>query len=61
MQLKPIKSEAEYDQFLEWIDSQFDAAPAPDSSEGNMLQIALLLVKAYEDEHYSVPAQVLLD
>ena len=56
MELKPIKNEAEYDQFLEWIDTQFDAAPAPDSAEGNILQVALLLVKAYEDELYSIPA-----
>jgi HTH-type transcriptional regulator/antitoxin HigA len=56
MELKPIKNEAEYDQLLEWIDSQFDIAPVPDSSEGNKLQIALLLVKAYEDEHYPIPA-----
>lgn len=56
MELKPIKNETEYDQFLEWIDSQFDAAPDPESPEGNKLQIALLLVKAYEDEHYPVPA-----
>lgn len=56
MELKPIKNEAEYDQFLEWIDIQFDVAPVPDSPEGNKLQIALLLVKAYEDEHYPIPA-----
>lgn len=56
MELKPIKNETEYDQFLEWIDSQFDAAPTTDSPDGNKLQIALLLVKAYEDEHYPIPA-----
>ncbi len=56
MELKPIKNEAQYDQFLEWIDTQFDVAPVPDSPEGNKLQIALLLVKAYEDEHYHIPA-----
>ena len=55
MELKPIKNEAEYDQFLDWIDNQFDAAPEPESPEGNKLQIALLLVKAYEDEYYPVP------
>ncbi|WP_426294731.1 helix-turn-helix domain-containing protein [Dyadobacter endophyticus] len=56
MELKPIKNEAEYDQLLEWIDSRFDAAPTTDSPDGNKLQIALLLVKAYEDEHYPIPA-----
>ena len=56
MELKPIKNEAEYDVLLDWIDNQFDTAPEPDSPEGNKLQIALLLVKAYEDEYYPVPA-----
>lgn len=56
MELKPIKNEAEYDELLEWIDNQFDTPPVPDSPEGHKLQIALLLVKAYEDEHYQIPA-----
>ncbi|MCF0070222.1 transcriptional regulator [Dyadobacter sp. CY261] len=56
MELKPIKNEAEYDHLLEWIDSQFDNPPIPDSAEGNKLQIVLLLVKAYEDAHYPIPA-----
>lgn len=56
MEMKPIKDEKEYDQLLNWVDSQFDAAPVPDSPEGYKLQIALLLIKAYEDEHHPVPA-----
>lgn len=55
MELKPIKTEKDYDAFLAWIDEQFDAKPKPSSLEGQKLQVALLLVKHYEDEHYPIP------
>ena len=56
MELKLIKSDAEYELMLEWIDEQFDKKPNPESKEGNNLQIALLLIKAYEDLHYKIPS-----
>ncbi len=56
MKLKPIKSEQEYDDIMAWIDEQFDRKVQPDSPEGDVLQVALLLVKAYEDVHYAIPA-----
>ena len=56
MRLKPIKTEEEYDTLMAWIDEQFDKKTSPDSHEGETLQIALLLIKAYEDEHYPMPA-----
>lgn len=56
MELKLIKSEAEYDLMLDWVDAQFDKKPHPESKEGNKLQIALLLIKAYEDVHYKIPS-----
>ena len=27
----------------------------PDSADGEALQVALLLIKSYEDEHYAIP------
>lgn len=56
MELKPIRNENEYEEMMEWIDGQFDAKPHPDSPIGNILQVALLIVKAYEDEHYQIPS-----
>ena len=56
MKLKPIKTEAEYDDMMAWVDEQFNRKLRPDSPEGETLQVALLLVKAYEDEHYVIPA-----
>ncbi|GAA4349152.1 helix-turn-helix domain-containing protein [Hymenobacter saemangeumensis] len=55
MKLRPIKSEEQYDQLLQWLDTQFDQQVPPDSPEGETIQMALLLVKAYEDEHYPIP------
>ena len=55
MKLKPIKTEQEYQAMLDWVDTQFDASPDINSSDGEQLQIALLLVKAYEDVHYQIP------
>ncbi|MGF1923962.1 MAG: helix-turn-helix domain-containing protein [Bacteroidia bacterium] len=39
-----------------WVDNQFDLHPAPESKAGQQLQIALLLIKQYEDDHYAIPA-----
>jgi HTH-type transcriptional regulator/antitoxin HigA len=39
----------------QWVDAQFDKRHDPNSVKGNKLQVALLIIKAYEDEHYQVP------
>ena len=56
MNLQIIKSEEDYEILLEWVDSQFDLNLHPESDSGQQLQIALLLIKQYEDEHYAIPA-----
>lgn len=56
MKLRPLKTEQQYDELLQWLDEQFDRQVPPDSPEGEDIQLALLLVKAYEDEHYSIPS-----
>ena len=55
MDLRVIKNDTEYQDLLDWVDSQFDLNVYPDSKEGEQLQIALLLIKQYEDIHYSIP------
>jgi HTH-type transcriptional regulator/antitoxin HigA len=55
MKLQIIKTEEEYEAMLEWVDGQFDLNIAPDSKEGELLQMALLLIKQYEDLHYAIP------
>ena len=55
MELKVIKSEEQYQKYLNWVDELFDKQLSPDSKEGEMLQVALLLIKQYEDANYPVP------
>lgn len=54
MELKLIKTAEEYESALAWVDEQFDLAVPPDTHDGDKLQIMLLLIKRYEDEHYPV-------
>jgi len=56
MELQIIKTEKEYENLLEWIDQQYDLNIAPESKEGGQVQIALLLIKQYEDSHYPIPS-----
>ncbi len=55
MDLQIIKTENQYQNLLNWVDAQFDIGYAPDTAEGEKLQIALLLIKQYEDAHYAIP------
>jgi len=55
MNLQTVKTDKEYETLLQWIDEQFDLGIEPGSEAGEKLQIALLLVKQYEDIHYSIP------
>lgn len=55
MQLKPIKSKKDYETYLDWVDKLFDKKVKPNTPEGANLQIALLLIKDYEDKHYAIP------
>lgn len=44
LELKPIKSEQEYDTYLDWVDEQFINYIEPDSGIGNKVEITLLLM-----------------
>ena len=55
MELQIIKTEKEYLDLLEWVDKQFDLNIVPESKGGQRVQIALLLIKQYEDVHYAIP------
>lgn len=55
MELSVIKTEQEYEAFLKWIDQQFDKKVKADTPEGKKLEVALVLIKNYEDVHYPIP------
>jgi len=53
MDIKPIKTEADYEAALAEIERFFDARPG--TPEGDRLEVLTTLVEAYEDKHYSIP------
>lgn len=55
MELKIIKTKKQYHEYLDWIDENFDSKVKVNSVEGEKVQVALLLVKQYEDANYPVP------
>ena len=55
MELKIIKTKKQYQECLGWVDKQLDKKVKPDSPLGEKVQVALLLIKQYEDLHYPIP------
>ena len=54
MNIRPIKTEADYDAALSVIEELMGAAP--DTPEGDELAILVTLVEAYEAEHWPIEA-----
>ncbi len=54
MKLKPIRSDLELDRALERIDELWGAKPG--TAPGDELDILMLLVERYEEEHFPIPA-----
>ena len=52
MNIKPIKTEIDYQQALREIESLFEALPS--TKEWEKLEILTTLVEAYEQEHYPI-------
>ena len=55
MELKIIKTKKQYEQFLNWVDAQFNNKVKSNTLQGEKLQVALLLIKQYEDANYPIP------
>ncbi len=53
MEIRPIKTEADYQAALDEIEAIFDAEPG--TPEEDRLEVLTTLVEAYEDKHYSIP------
>ena len=54
MDIKPIKTEADYDRALTTIDRLMGVAP--DTREGDDLEVLITLVEAYESERWPIDA-----
>jgi HTH-type transcriptional regulator/antitoxin HigA len=53
MEIKPIKSNADYKRALREIEQLWEAKP--DTPESNRLELLSILVEAFEREHYPIP------
>ena len=53
MKLKPIKNERELDRALKRIDELWGAKPG--TAKGDELDVLMLLVEKYEEEHFAIP------
>ena len=54
MNIKPIKTEADYNTALKRIEALMDASPG--TSRGDELDILVTLVEAYEEKHHPIEA-----
>lgn len=54
MEIRPIKTEKDYEQALERLELIFDATP--DSKEGDEAEILSLLIENYENKYYPIEA-----
>ncbi len=55
MELKIIKNKKQYEECLDWVDEMFDKKIKANTPQGDKLQVALLLIKQYEDINYPIP------
>jgi len=53
MNIRPIKTEADYQAALEEIERLFDAVPG--TPDGDRLEVLTTLVEACEEEHHPIP------
>ena len=53
MNIRPIKTEKDYENTLAEIEKNFDASSR--APEGGRLNILVTLVEIYEDKHYGIP------
>jgi len=54
MEIKPIKTEKDYERSLERLELIFDANP--NSKEGDEAEILSMLIDSYENKHYPIEA-----
>ena len=52
MEIKPIKTEKDYDKALERLEVIFDADP--NSKEGEEAELLSMLIDSYENKHYPI-------
>jgi HTH-type transcriptional regulator/antitoxin HigA len=56
MEIKLIKTKKEYTIAIKTVEELFAAGVKKGTSQGNQLEVLLLLIEKYEDEHHAVDA-----
>jgi HTH-type transcriptional regulator/antitoxin HigA len=54
MDLKPIRTEAEYEEALRSVEPYFDNEPDLGTPESDRFELLVMLIEAYESEHYPI-------
>ncbi|WP_375655408.1 MULTISPECIES: type II toxin-antitoxin system HigA family antitoxin [unclassified Bartonella] len=54
MNIKPIRTERDYQEALEIVSAMFDKQPEVNTPEFDRMKTLVLLIEAYEAEHYPV-------
>ena len=54
MDIRPIRTEEDYQATLREVSAYFDNEPAPGTADGDRFEILLTLVEAYEAKHYPI-------
>jgi HTH-type transcriptional regulator/antitoxin HigA len=54
MDIRPIRTEAEYQEALRLVEPYFDSEPEPGSADGDRFEVLVMLISAYEDKHYPI-------
>ena len=56
MDIKPIRTKADYKRALREVSAYFDNEPEPGSADGDRFEILTTLVEAYEAKHFPIDA-----
>lgn len=54
LELKPISTSEEHTDALRMIEKLLANAPSPDSPDGKLLEVMIMLVEGYENRHYPI-------
>lgn len=56
MQIKPIRTEQDYETALKAVSPMFDNEPELNTPEGDYFEVMCLLIEEYEKRHYPIEA-----
>lgn len=56
MQIKPIRTEQDYEAALKVVSPMFDNEPELNTPEGDYFEVMCLLIEEYEKRHYPIEA-----